>query len=394
MTQDIEHEVARHAPRSADVEREFTTARQDAVLRDVLAQVRAEAGPADTSAASAANVVALQRRPGRAARWLAAAAAVTAVGVGAGMLWPDTAPTGTTQAGAGAAATSAIDTSAPQSGATTGGTGARATSSATGNSGATGTSGATGAGGTAGSGTAAVNAGAAASLAQLALRAKALPALAPTASQFLHVVTVEQQAASPARTLDAYVAPDGWTWRKDTQQGVAPFYFVFDAKEHLDPATLPTDPTALEAALSKRSLGTASPTQGLFKELGEIALTRTAPADVRAASIELLGQLAQRPVVASKDKEGATTRPDVITETGTLDGRAVLKAGFRDLARPGTDFTYWFDATTSELVQTEGPGPDFSSAVTVQEVVAALPADIVRVVGTDRHHEEVTVGAP
>ena len=209
-------------------------------------------------------------------------------------------------------------------------------------------------------------------------------ALAP--GQYRKVVAVEQQTGGARITREAYVAADGWTWRKDTE-GLDRSWMIYDAAAEFDPTTLPTAAGPLEQNLRARFLGTASADEGVVKAVGEVALSETAPAGVRAASIRLLAGLAERPAGRVPARKGGWTEPVVTVSEGTLSGRAVVGAHFTDLVRPGRTDTYWFDADTSELVRVEGTWPDgttFTREVRLRAVVDDLPADIAARLGRER----------
>jgi hypothetical protein len=221
-------------------------------------------------------------------------------------------------------------------------------------------------------------------LAARAARRPVLPPLVP--GQYRAVTTVDQQSGNAVITHQSYVAADGWTWRRDTEN-LNRTWFLYPTTDELDPATLPTDPGRLEAALRRQSLGTASQDEGLFKAIGELALLETTPVAVRVASIQVLTAMSERPPRTVPGRKGGPTTPTVTVLQGVLDGRPVTGARFTDATRPGLQLTYWFDAATSDLLRTDQTWPDgttFSSEIRDRTTVDRLPTDITDRLGTRR----------
>lgn len=222
-------------------------------------------------------------------------------------------------------------------------------------------------------------------VADVAGRRAAPVKLGPT--QFRRSVTVEQQDGGATITHENYVSADGWTWRKTTEKGQDTYWMLYRAGDELDPANLPTDPKRLEQELMKFHLGTASDTQGLYKLIGEVILTDQAPPKVRAAAIELLADLAQRPVRTMPARKGGKTTPDIAVIRGLIEERPAVGARFTDKSVPQLRYTMWFDTKTSELIRTDQVfrgGTSFSSEVRSRTIVDTLPPEFVTKLGTKR----------
>ena len=209
---------------------------------------------------------------------------------------------------------------------------------------------------------------------------------APLAGEYLASVTVDQQSGQPLIRHESYTAPDGWTWRKDTERGRHTWY-LYPTSAQLDIGNLPTDSDELEATLRKQWLGTRSDDQGLFKLIGEIAQSENASPEVRAATLRILAEMAEETPGVRPDRKGGETAPLVTVLDGTLSGRPVTGARFTDNERPGGQLTYWFDPSTSQLVRTDqqlSDGSTFVSEVRSRNVVEDLPRPIKDKLGTGR----------
>ncbi|HEY9294355.1 MAG TPA: hypothetical protein VIP98_23995 [Microlunatus sp.] len=208
----------------------------------------------------------------------------------------------------------------------------------------------------------------------------------PGPGQYRAVTTIEQQTGKPEIRHQAYVAADGWTWRKDTERGRRT-WLLYPAAAQIDPRALPANSAEMEQTLRQQWLGTPSDEQGLFKLVGEIARSEIAPPKVRAAAIGVLASLARRPAIDVPGRKDGTTAPVVTVFTATHNGRPVTGARFVDHSHPGTKTTYWFDDATSELVSTEqqfADGGAFLSQVQSRKIVDQLPKDIAAKLGTTR----------
>jgi hypothetical protein len=205
--------------------------------------------------------------------------------------------------------------------------------------------------------------------------------------QFRHVVTASRQSDASMIINDSYIAADGWTWRKDTQNGRISWMLYKGIDDALDPIDLPTDPKPLERTLRSQHLGTDSETRGLFKLIAEVVSTELAPPKVRQAAIELLADLAERPVRTVPVEKGGKTSPDITIIRGSIADRQAVGARFTDKQTPKLRYTVWFDAKTSEIIRTDdvaADGSQFYSEIRTRVVADNLPAEFVRVLGTKR----------
>ncbi len=205
--------------------------------------------------------------------------------------------------------------------------------------------------------------------------------------QFRHVVTASRQSDDPMIINDSYIAADGWTWRKDTENGRISWMLYKGIGDALDPTDLPTDSKRLERTLRSQHLGTDSETRGLFKLITEVVSTEVAPPKVRAAAIELLADLAERPVHTVPVRGGGKTSPDITITQGSIADRPAVGARFTDKHAAKLRYTVWFDAKTSEILRTDSVSRDgslYSSEIRTRVVADNLPAEFVRVLGTKR----------
>lgn len=206
--------------------------------------------------------------------------------------------------------------------------------------------------------------------------------------EFRRIVTVSRYSDGTVITNESYIAADGWTWRKDSENGRVSWMLYRGVEGPLDPADLPTDPKALERELMKYHLGTESDTRGLFKLIQEVVATELAPPMVRAAAIELLADLAERPVrTIPAPKGGGETTPDITVVQGSISERRAIGTGFTDKSVPNLRYTMWFDVRTSEIVRTDHVSRDgsvYSNEVRSRTVVDNLPPEFVKKLGTER----------
>jgi hypothetical protein len=205
--------------------------------------------------------------------------------------------------------------------------------------------------------------------------------------EFRRIVTVSRQSDGPVITNESYIAADGWTWRKDTENGRVSWMLYRGVEGPLDPADLPTDPRELERELMKYHLGTDSDTRGLFKLIEEVVATELAPPMVRAAAIELLADLAERPVRTIPARKGGETTPDITVVQGSISERLAVGTRFTDKSVPNLRYTMWFDVKTSEIVRTDHVarnGSVFSSEVRSRTVVDSLPPEFLKKLGAER----------
>jgi hypothetical protein len=230
---------------------------------------------------------------------------------------------------------------------------------------------------------------AAAALEPIAKAAAARPALTPTGSNLLHVVMTETQNGN-AVTHDSYVAADGWTWRKDTENGRVTLWMLYNAKS-ADDSKLPTDPVALDAALRKGA-GNNSADERVFKAIDEILMSQTATPAVKAAAIRVLDTISKNPQAPVTTKDGEVASPRITLERVTANGQDAVKVTQTDpTSRPGVSYVIVLDTATGDLVETgvTDPTTNYVGTFTVRELVDTLPAEMVTALGTKRVHKEI-----
>lgn len=230
---------------------------------------------------------------------------------------------------------------------------------------------------------------AAAALEPMAQAAANRPSLIPTGNTLLHIVAVDTQNGSSI-IHDMYVAADGWTWRKDTEQGRPDFWMLYNAKD-ADDSKLPTDPVALDAALRGRT-GNNSADERVFKGISELLVSQTASPALKAAAIRVLDRISTHPQAPSTAKDGLVASPRITLERVKVDGQDAIKATQTDpTSRPGVSYIMVLDATTGDLIGSgaSSPGVDYLGTYPVRELVGALPAEMVSALGTQRVHKEI-----
>lgn len=219
-----------------------------------------------------------------------------------------------------------------------------------------------------------------------------------SADEFLHVRTVETQTdaldsgsevTGERRTVsDDFRTVDGWTWSDRTvtspvsPDGRIERYIFPPTWGWMRPdyaATMPAEPHLLDAFLRARILGSSSPDEAVFVAVGDMLGQEAADPELRAAAIGVLGLNPHVTVERTRDPEG----------------RDALKATFTDeTTRPGTRQYLYLSPDTGALLGQgfEGNGVTYDSLVTLREVVDALPADLVGVLGTDKVGKDVSDG--
>lgn len=204
-----------------------------------------------------------------------------------------------------------------------------------------------------------------------------------TGTEYLHVVTVSAGNDGVGGTMDAYIAADGWTWRKDLNPKQTVWWLLepFDGYSNM-----PTDPVALDKILRSAG-GTTSGDQRVFKQLSEILMSQQSSPAVHAAAIRVLDTISKHPQAPTTTKEkGPKATPKVTLELATVDGKSGVKATFTDAtAHPGESMWLVLDATSGALIEsgTEAAGARVRSTVT-SEIVDDLPAEYVTKLGTVR----------
>lgn len=227
----------------------------------------------------------------------------------------------------------------------------------------------------------------AAELEPVAAAAGARPSLTWAEGQFLHTRTTTSQHdrdVNSDRVIDDWRTPDGWTWSRRGKAAATPteFYIFGPGWGWMRPgfaATMPTEPHLLDAFLRARVSGSSSQDEAVFVAIGDMLRQEAAPADLRAASIRVLG----------------LNRQVSVTKLTVGGGAAAIRATFVDeAARPGSKQSLVLDATTGYLLGEEVTWPDgrFTAQVTVREVVDALPSDVVRAVGERKTPRDVEDG--
>ncbi len=221
----------------------------------------------------------------------------------------------------------------------------------------------------------------AAALEPIAQKAEVRPTAKGT--QYLHVFTTSAGSDGVGGTMDAYIAADGWMWRKDRN----PKQTVWWLMEPFDGySNLPTDPIALDKAL-RAAGGTSSGDQLVFKQLTEVLMSQQSSPAVHAAAIRVLDTISKHPQSPTTTKgKGPKATPKVTVELATVDGKAGVKATFTDAtAHPGESMWVVLDGTTGALIEsgTEAAGARVRSTVT-SEIVDGLPAEFVAKLGTVR----------
>lgn len=226
----------------------------------------------------------------------------------------------------------------------------------------------------------------AAELEPVAAAAGARPSLTWVEGQFLHTRTTTSQHdrdVNSDRVIDDWRTPDGWTWSRRGRAGAAPNeFFIFPpAFGWMRPgyaATMPTEPHLLDAFLRARVSGSTSQDEAVFVAIGDMLREEAAPADLRAASIRVLGM-----------------NPHVKVTKVTVAGKPAVRAAFVDeAARPGSQQSLVLDSASGHLLGEELSHPQgrYTSTVTVREVVDALPADVVKAVGERKTPRDVEDG--
>jgi hypothetical protein len=232
----------------------------------------------------------------------------------------------------------------------------------------------------------------AAALEPIAQAAAVRPLVFPKGSELLHMVSTSTMSGQKPITItsEVYIATDGWTWRKDTEAGRETFWMLFNPTV-TDYGVLPTDPVALDAVLRKGT-GNNSADERVFKAITEILGSRTATPAVRATAIRVLDNISKHPQKPVTTREGQVATPKVELERVTVNGRPSVKATQTDAtSRPGVSYYLVLDEETGDIVDggSVSPGAVYSGSTSLREVVAALPDEMVSVLGTKRVHKEI-----
>jgi hypothetical protein len=174
-----------------------------------------------------------------------------------------------------------------------------------------------------------------------------------------------------------WIAADGWAWAHQSGDDAA-WYIFKPSPRNYDLNSVPADPTIMEAYLRARVLGSSSIEEALFEAVNATLIFTPTPAVTRAAALRMLARV-----------PGVT----VTENTTDPDGRPATEVRFVDEDhRPGITNSMYLDPATTQLLaeQTTRDGsPLYTCLYTERRLVTELPADITRVLGTDR--EEKTV---
>ncbi len=215
----------------------------------------------------------------------------------------------------------------------------------------------------------------AAELEPVAAAAGARPSLTWGDRQFLHTRTKTSQHdrdVNSDQVIDDWRTPDGWTWSRRGKAGEPPtkFYIFGPGWGWMRPgyaATMPTEPHLLDAFLRARVSGSASQDEAVFVAIGDMLRQEAAPADLRGAAIRVLG-----------------LNPHVRVARETFANRTAVRASFVDESvRPGVAQSLVLEAATGYLLAEESSWPEgtYRTEITRREVVDALPASVVTVLG-------------
>jgi hypothetical protein len=235
---------------------------------------------------------------------------------------------------------------------------------------------------------------AAAELEPVASKVERRAGLAWGAGQFLHVVTASRQTGTvdsdrgptpidQAIVIDDWRDPDGWTWSRRRFRTTTEFYVLPPIWGWMRPgyaATMPTEPHALDLFLRARVSGSSSQDEAVFAAIGDMLKQEAAPPALRAAAIRVLGMNPRVAVAVDRDPIG----------------RPALRATFRDeRARPGVQQSLYIDPDSGALLgdDTSSVEGEYRAVITQREVVDALPASIVKKLGTDRVPRDSTGSA-
>lgn len=183
-----------------------------------------------------------------------------------------------------------------------------------------------------------------------------------------------------ATQRSTWTASDGWSWAHQT--GHDAHYYVFaPVPKNYDLHSVPADPALMEAYLRLRVGGSTSVEEAMFEAVRETLGFTPTPAATRVTTFRMLARI-----------------PGVTVTEGSTDpaGRPATRLSFVDEEhRPGIVNSIYLDAATTYPLadlKTQDGTPYYTRIYTERRVVAALPDDIVAVLGADRTAKEVRSG--
>ncbi|MDT4918416.1 MAG: hypothetical protein QOH89_3116 [Pseudonocardiales bacterium] len=200
--------------------------------------------------------------------------------------------------------------------------------------------------------------------------------------QYLHLVDVEQQLATPGQPatesrFEEWIQADGRTWMRRTEStstdpARVEVWLLPPGPQAIDGMSspqfldqLPTEPAALEAYVRANTVGSTSSDERIFVAVADIVRRGVASADLRSAAIDVLAGLGHV-------RLGEATQDSL--------GNPVQAFQFVDAdARPGDVRTLMFDTRTAQITEEREYLNDelwFTRTVPVFAVVDAVPADI------------------
>ncbi|MGC3954317.1 MAG: hypothetical protein QM804_08730 [Propionicimonas sp.] len=186
------------------------------------------------------------------------------------------------------------------------------------------------------------------------------------------LVETENGNESYRSERSTWLAADGWAWAHQT--GDDPGYHLFQpVPRNYDLNLVPANPTVMEAYLRARVMGSNSIDEALFVAVKDSLTFEATPAATRAAAIRMLAGVA-----------GVT----VIERTTDPQGRPATEVRFVDEAnRPGVVTSMFLDPVDTQLLaelSTADGEPIYTGVYLERRIVRELPADVVRVLGTER----------